>query len=115
MQRAASEQQVESSGVKIRDGTNRGHVVAGVYYYTLPEEREPVHEAFLLQNSMWDQLEHTTSHRERETVSNTSMERRRWSWILLFLTNYVSGLKLLPKTQSRSYCSDTLLLNISGH
>lgn len=114
MQRAASEQQVESSGVKIRDGTNRGHVVAGVYY-TLPEEREPVHEAFLLQNSMWDQLEHTTSHRERETVSNTSMERRRWSWILLFLTNYVSGLKLLPKTQSRSYCSDTLLLNISGH
>lgn len=63
MQRAAYEKQVESFWVKVRDRTNKGHLVV---FYMLPEEGEPVDEAFLLHNPTWN-LEHTISQSERET------------------------------------------------
>ena len=43
-----SQEQVESLWVRIRDGTNKGQLVIGVYYRP-PDQGEAVDEAFLLQ------------------------------------------------------------------
>lgn len=43
-----SPEQVESLWVKIKDWTNKGHLVVGVYYRS-PNQGEPVDEASLLQ------------------------------------------------------------------
>lgn len=44
----ASHGQVESLWVKLKERTNKGQLVAGIYY-RLPDQREAVDEAFLLQ------------------------------------------------------------------
>jgi len=54
LQGAPSEkqEQVESLWVKIRDRTNKGHLVFRVHY-RLPYQGEPADQAFLLQLQVW--------------------------------------------------------------
>lgn len=42
------QEQVETLWVKIKDWTDKGHHVVGVYYKP-PNQKEPVDEAFLIQ------------------------------------------------------------------